>query len=314
MKNNKIILPVILALVALVVAVLFHIFSVSEIWAQMFAALIGAIITMIITFLLLQGQTSSEAEKERNSKVFEEKLSIYQNFLCKLCDVVKDMKIEPAEEIELEFQVAYIAMHTSPVHIEKISEQVRDIIIAIKNGKSDSNMMLNQLFDIADAFSDELYEKNKMSSDELRRSNTIANFRYIIVAPKDIALYERVLKLKELINPNEAKQWIWKETTLVHEFYTDIDDKGNYKDSSNKIVVDMKPANDCYEVTVYTRNDKEQQSQEIAKHLGQAYNPINKRHLYESISMSLDNKEIANKMNVLLKAIKEYRDEHFRIN
>ena len=87
----------------------------SDASSQILSALAGAVVAAIITLFLLLGQTSSEEKKERNTKVFEERLRIYQEFLHKLCDVVKDRRIEPEEEIELEFHVAYIAMHTSSV-------------------------------------------------------------------------------------------------------------------------------------------------------------------------------------------------------
>ena len=312
-KNDKLLWPVVLALVAFVIAVLFRIFSLSDIWAQMFGAFIGAMITVIITLLLLKSQTSSEEEKERNSKVFEEKLRIYQEFLKELCEVVKDRNIEPQEEIELEFQVSYIAMHTSSEAIAKISEQVKNIIVPIKNGEKDSNVMLEQLFEIADNFNKELYgEVYNNNADN--REEVISNFKSIMVAKDDIKLYDRALKLQEMIKAKEygAKQRIWKETTLVYEFYTDIK-AGQYIDSDNKIVVDMIPTKDSYEVTVYKRNDNEQQTKEIAESLFGTFTPTNKRHLYDNISLSKTNDEISIEISKLLSDIKAYRDKKYPI-
>lgn len=332
MKNNKILpVSILLALAAFAIAVLFRIFSVSDVWAQMFAALIGAIITMIITFLLLRGQTSSEEEKERKSKVFEEKLRIYKEFLNKLCDVVKDMKIESEEEIELEFQVANIAMHTSSESISVISDQVRDIIVAIKKGESDSNEMLKQLFVIADTFYKELYgEKNDYTEDT--RNKAILNFNSIMVAKEDITRYENEQKelvinslsgkednlsnrarlLQAMIDPVGAKQWIWHDTILVHEFYTDISKKtGKYIDSNNKIVVDMKPNNNCYEVTVYTRQNDEQQTKKNAEDIWGIFTPLDRRHLYQRIPLTTTNEEIVKIMSKLLSEIKSYRDKNY---
>lgn len=333
MKNNSVlILSVVLALIAFGVAVLFRIFSVADVWAQMFAALIGAMITVIITLLLLQGQTSSEETKERNTKVFEERLRIYQEFLHKLCDVVKDMKIEPEEEVELEFQVAYIAMHTSSDSISIISDQVRDIIVAIKKGESDCNEMLSQLFVIADAFYKELYGKeNAYDGDD--RSKVIQNFNSIMVATEDIARYEdeqkeslvsslsgkdadlsvRARLLQVMIDPAGAKQWIWNKTTLVHEFYTDTSIKtGNYIKSKNLIAVDLTPVNnECYEVTVFTRQNNEEQSRKIAETIWGSFNPKGTRHLYQRISFGTTNEEISSIMSQLLQNIREYRDKNF---
>ncbi|MCR5850230.1 MAG: hypothetical protein K6G92_05915 [Bacteroidaceae bacterium] len=65
--------------------------------SQILSALAGAVVAAIITLFLLMGQTASEEKKDRNTKIFEEKLRIYQEFLRKLCDVVKDQKIAPEE-------------------------------------------------------------------------------------------------------------------------------------------------------------------------------------------------------------------------
>lgn len=303
-KNDKLLWPVILALVAFVIAVLFRIFSLSDIWAQMFGAFIGAMITVIITLLLLKSQTSSEEEKERNSKVFEEKLRIYQEFLKKLCEVVKDMNIEKSKEIELEFQVSYIAMHTSYESLAEISKQVREIITAIKEGDSERNKMLKQLFVIADTFYKELYNNVNVYDDE-KRQETIQNFNSIMFTAADIKLIKRAIELQKKINSNGAKQRIWKDTTLVYEFYTDKN-----KNTGNYIVVDMIPKNDSYEVTVYKRNANEQQNKELAESLFGTYRPTDEnRHLFDSIALSKSNDEISMEVSKLLSDIKAYRDK-----
>lgn len=303
-KNDKLLWPVILALVAFVIAVLFRIFSLSDIWAQMFGAFIGAMITVIITLLLLKSQTSSEEEKERNSKIFEEKLRIYQEFLRKLCEVVKDMNIEKSKEIELEFQVSYIAMHTSYESLAEISKQVREIITAIKEGDSERNKMLKQLFVIADTFYKELYNNVNVYDDE-KRQETIQNFNSIMFTAADIKLIKRAVELQKKINSNGAKQRIWKDTTLVYEFYTDKN-----KNTGNYIVVDMIPKNDSYEVTVYKRNANEQQNKELAESLFGTFRSTDEnRHLFDSIALSKSNDEISMEISKLLSDIKAYRDK-----
>ncbi|MBQ3636511.1 MAG: hypothetical protein II951_12990 [Bacteroidales bacterium] len=137
---------VFLMVVFVAIAILSGAWPGSDASAQIMSALAGSVVAAIITMFLLLGQTSSEEQKERNTKIFEEKLRVYQDFLHKLGDVVKDMKIEPEEEVELELQVAYIAMHTSSEAILNISEQVRDVVVRIKKGEDGSNEILRQLF------------------------------------------------------------------------------------------------------------------------------------------------------------------------
>ena len=57
---------------------------------------IGAIFTAIVTVFLLQGQTASEEDKERNVKVFEKKSELFNNFIEELWKVCKDRNISLA--------------------------------------------------------------------------------------------------------------------------------------------------------------------------------------------------------------------------
>ncbi len=178
---------VLLLLLFVVVATLSGAWPSSEISAQIMAALAGAVVTAIITMFLLMGQTSSEEKKERNSKIFEEKLRIYNDFLQKLCSVVSNMEISKQEEIELEFQVAMIAMHTSAESINQVSEQVGRIIAGIKTKENTNGEMLNELFAIADTFYKELYGQENEQDDS--RIPTIENFRMILLTGEQIKSY-----------------------------------------------------------------------------------------------------------------------------
>ena len=304
--------------------------------SQILSALAGAVVAAIITLFLLLGQTSSEEKKERNTKVFEERLRIYQEFLHKLCDVVKDQKIESEEEIELEFQVAYIAMHTSSDSIKAISDQVREIVVNIKKGESDSNEMLSQLFVIADTFYNELYGMTNDYNEE-DRSNTILNFNSILVAKEDIRQYEdeqkeavvnslsgKELSLEErtrllmaMINPNGFKQWIWNGTTLVHELYTDKSEKtGNFIKSKNMIVIDMMPGTDEYIICLFTRVNSEERTRELAEGIWGAgkFNPSpfdSTRHVAFSIPYSESNEKIAKVISQIMEKVKSYRDNKY---
>jgi len=129
---------------------------------------IGAILTAIITVFLLSRQTQIEEEQERKSKVFEEKLSIYKDFLEKLRIILLDEAISvdvkkgPDEIKDLIFQLAQIKMHTESGRIVKIFKQVEKIII-ILNEKNKNNAPFNYsllsecLFTIVEEFQQELY-------------------------------------------------------------------------------------------------------------------------------------------------------------
>lgn len=118
------------------------------------------VFTAVVTSTLLTGQSEDEETKERNSKVFEKKLSIYQEFLEKLCDVIKDDVITKQEAVELEFATSYIAMHMKSEDVESVISSIRDIIggIGVGSGKDNAKSSTPKaLFDIVTVFKKDLY-------------------------------------------------------------------------------------------------------------------------------------------------------------
>lgn len=158
-------------------------FSQKDLWFQSSCVIIGTIVTAVITLLLLNGQSYKEEEKERNAKVFEEKLAIYKEFLNTLYEIVKDDDINDQESKRLQFQAALISMHTSDEHIEPIATSIQKIIKNIwkldsddKKGKREHFSLTKELFTIQKHFKEELYSHNKKMSNETVLSNVIKAF------------------------------------------------------------------------------------------------------------------------------------------
>ncbi len=176
----------------------------SDASAQILSALAGAVVAAIITLFLLLGQTSSEEKKERNTKVFEEKLRIYQDFLHKLCDVIKDGRVTKEEARELQFQTAYITMHTDRSRIERISECVKDIIdctVDQKDAESDeikkneyNKTVLESLFIIVEQFKAELYQDEESKNNALLDHDELSS------------LYSKAVENFTSINPDDEKE------------------------------------------------------------------------------------------------------------
>ena len=157
-----------LGLLACVIAVAFRLFSEADLWYQMFSAILGVIITVIITNLLLNSQSRSDIERERDSEVFREKLRIYQEFLQALYDVLREEAVTPEEVMRLQFQTSYIAMHTSSRNIREVSQCVSGIVRMYsqcpgEDGRKvlqDEKLLLRNLFDIVEVFRRELYSEH----------------------------------------------------------------------------------------------------------------------------------------------------------
>ena len=121
------------------IAVAFNVFTDFELPGRIMAAILGVVITATITQVLLQGQTQKEGTLKRDSKIFEEKLKIYQNFLNSLYKAVKDGKLTDSEKMELQFQTSLVAMHCDPKFIKTISEAVNGVIKSTCPNKGDEH-------------------------------------------------------------------------------------------------------------------------------------------------------------------------------
>ena len=174
-----------LGLLACIIAVTFRLFSEADLWYQMFSAILGVIITVIITNLLLNSQSRSDIERERDSEVFREKLRIYQEFLQALYDVLKEEAVTPEEVMRLQFQTSYIAMHTSSKNIREVSQCVSSIVRMYsqcpgEDGRKvlqDEKLLLRNLFDIVEVFRRELYSEHP-NFNKADISAAIENFEF----------------------------------------------------------------------------------------------------------------------------------------
>ena len=275
----------------------------KDVSAQFFSAMAGALVAAIITLFLLKGQTAVEADRQKDSKVFEEKLSIYKEFLQKLCDVVKDQKITPDEEIELQFQVSYIAMHTKSEAIKIISEQVRKIVVGIKNNEKDSNNMLSQLFVISDALYKELYDKEN-SFDEEDRSKTIVNFESILAPKNDSRLYE----LMQNIVAKGSNKRIDRNGILIYEYWCNNKDN-RYIKTNGTVSIGISCNNKQFSFSIVTKGNHPE------KFLAMVQGVCDETKLFKKdantnfvADVGTDDSKIVDFFNLLLFKMKEYRE------
>ena len=275
----------------------------KDVSAQFFSAMAGALVAAIITLFLLKGQTAVEADRQKDSKVFEEKLRIYQEFLRKLCDVVKDQKITADEEIELQFQVSYIAMHTKSEAIKIISEQVRKIVVGIKNNEKDSNNMLSQLFVISDSLYKELYDKDN-SFDEEDRSKTIVNFESILAPKNDSRLYE----LMQNIVAKGSNKRIDRNGILVYEYW--CNNKNNrYIKANGTISIGISCNNKQFSFSIMTNGNHPEKFLTMVQGVCDETNLFKKDANTNFVAdVGTDDSKIVDFFNLLLSKMKEYRE------
>jgi hypothetical protein len=157
MKKNQIYLLFVITILSIAFIYSFR----TDFPHELASGAIGAILTVIVTMFLLEKQTGSEEIKAKNSKVFEKKLEIYDEFLKLLHKIILDKKIDEVEKQELIFQIAQIKTHTSGEHIIEIFSQIKRIIGLFKEDpiNIDNTELTEALFEIVEIFQKELYQK-----------------------------------------------------------------------------------------------------------------------------------------------------------
>ena len=121
---------------------------------------IGAIFTAIITVFLLQGQTASEEDKERNVKVFEKKSELFNNFIEELWRVWDDRYISMEELNELLKLVAKdIIPYAKPESSESILRSLNNIAIEAQkqqNSKESKVQVQTYLYSVINILAKEI--------------------------------------------------------------------------------------------------------------------------------------------------------------
>jgi hypothetical protein len=125
----------ILALMAFLgISVSAKLFKDADLPVQVMGAFLGAIVTAFITLILLSGQSQAEETKERNVKVFEERIKNYNVFIEKLWEVWADRSVDLQETSELlEMFTKHIVLFTHQKTSEKILHCLNDLAALAKS-------------------------------------------------------------------------------------------------------------------------------------------------------------------------------------
>lgn len=115
LSNKSIPILVLLAIVLvmgyLVLRIIFN-DNTSAITFELFAAILGFTLTSLVTFLLLNKQTDAELRKEESIQFLNLKMSVYQELLNQLHDVILKRKIKKEDITELRLlnqQISFVA-------------------------------------------------------------------------------------------------------------------------------------------------------------------------------------------------------------
>lgn len=116
------------SLLFIATAILFRIFEIEILPSQFYGALIGVVITAIITVFLLQGQTANEAQRDKDVRIFEEKIKVYSEFTEKMWAMLDDDEVTE-EELKMLRNICFskLVFYLDNKQIEDIYDQIKSI-------------------------------------------------------------------------------------------------------------------------------------------------------------------------------------------
>lgn len=137
------------------------------------AAAISVVITACVTGLLLHCQSNSDEQREKNAKVYEQKLNVCLDFFKELSQIVEDGKITAEEANHLKFTFSYVAIHLSEKSMVTISEHLSTIAQncgqpASLQGKKPLNLS-QELLAIAHTIRCEIYPNDAAAQQNIQK-------------------------------------------------------------------------------------------------------------------------------------------------
>jgi len=176
---------VMFTLIFIASSVIFKIFDFEVLPSQFFGALIGVVITAIITVFLLRGQSAQEMQRDKDVKIFEQKIQVYSEFTEKMWGMFDDSKLTD-DELRALRDICFrkLVFYLDHKQIMMISEQIESIRdtsmkaageitqILQKHLNSNNDVTSGVLVKLFNSFDKKKLEENEMSIEDLNTPET----------------------------------------------------------------------------------------------------------------------------------------------
>lgn len=151
----------ILGIITAILAICFFVFHLPDFWSQLLAiitsAFLGVGVTAFITNTLLKNQQESEEAKEKNIKVYENKIQVYSEFISKMWKTLEDDEITDEEIRGIRSDIFNkLIFYLKKEDIIKLGEKVRSIKSSenFYDGEKDPKNKAKKTAGIIDCFSE----------------------------------------------------------------------------------------------------------------------------------------------------------------
>lgn len=103
---------------------------------QLASAALCVVLSALATYMLLSAQSDADSRQERDSKVYEQKLAVFTEFLDLIHELLKDGKITPEGANKLKLSFAKVAIHLKSIKTcETICSKLQEIAGACNPGQ-----------------------------------------------------------------------------------------------------------------------------------------------------------------------------------
>ncbi|MDE6341152.1 MAG: hypothetical protein K2K93_02445 [Muribaculaceae bacterium] len=220
-------------------------------------AVLGVAMTVFATYFLFKGQSNQqielqniEWEGEKETEIFKQKLTTYNNFLKALCSYVTDST--ETNKKALIFYTMAIQMHTDPNTVQSFIDNVSKIIEVTGNGdKKEIEALVITLQKISQIFQNELYGKPEHEDSRIDLTSFIKNIVGGQVEPSE---KEKELEIEEDRKEDEAS--VGNDTLISWEAkVNNLESEGWLFTYGNDSFV-MKSDNSPVQISVYRKKGK----------------------------------------------------------
>jgi hypothetical protein len=141
---------------------------------ELFAAILGFTLTSLVTFLLLNKQTDAELQKEESILFLNLKMSVYQELLKQLHDVITKRKIHKEDITELRLLNQRISFVASAEVLQAFNNFVKFFAIQTKKENLDDKIvdaLLDEMSKLTVYIRRDLFQtdKKELNSQEIER-------------------------------------------------------------------------------------------------------------------------------------------------
>ncbi len=122
------------------IASYFYYKSDNAVGPNLITAFVGVVLSALVTLVLLNGQTKDEEDKEKNIKVFENKIQVYSEFISKMWKTLEDDVItdEEIREIRLDIFNKLIFYFDDIDKLVKLVDKIKSSVDSEDNAKRTS--------------------------------------------------------------------------------------------------------------------------------------------------------------------------------